>query len=127
MVKFKEYIPAFCDDREINRVEIEFSTGKELLSNSFFDRWRTQDNFSHFVKSDNMIMAIFDKGFFWWVIGSVTNNHFIDDIPEWDGGRYRCIKDGKIIEISADDFSSSCGNEVTLKNGEVLRIYRKKC
>lgn len=115
MNHFRQHIPNFCSG--IDPVEYDFSDITELHNKHPFNIHMETKDFDKFVVSDNYIMAVFEGGFRWWVVGSVTSMEGID-YPEWDGGRWLVkMPDGSEEIIESDRFASSCGEVVTLKDG----------
>ena len=65
---------------------VDFNTTDELLK--IVRVYKVYEKFSHFVKSDNMIMAIYDDGYEWTVAGTVKNPDSVN-LPLWEGVKYR--------------------------------------
>lgn len=79
MNSFRQHIPAFV---EVDKPkEVEFKTTEELLSIPAVLNY-VDKTFSHFAKSENYLMAIYENGNRWWVVGYIKNPEDID-LPIW--------------------------------------------
>lgn len=82
--KFVSHIPNFFDGFKPHI--IEFDAISDLLENPLiFDIWgngKPGDQFYRFSKSDNRLMAEYNNGYNWYVLGSLSNSKEID-LPEW--------------------------------------------
>lgn len=87
MNKLREHIPTFVDTREPPG-QFEFETTEDLLNLDISTFYQKIENFSHFARSRNMFMAIYEEGYHWWVIGYLEKPEDVD-LPIWDGGKYR--------------------------------------
>lgn len=73
-----------------------FSTDEELINIPFVKNFN-KDNFFCYAMSDNHLMAIYDNGFRWRVIGIIANPSLVYfermpypvKIQKWDGGKYK--------------------------------------
>lgn len=82
MNEFRQHFPSSCDFD--NPKEIKFSTTEELLNLDAVSSWKEKNKFSHFAISNNSLMAIFDEGYRWWVIGYIKYPENVD-LPKWEG------------------------------------------
>ena len=123
MNTFRQHIPTF--------VEIDgppplhkFSTTQELLALDVLQRYKG-DDFSHFSMSGNLLMAISDDGFDWWVVGRISDPGAVD-LPMWEGWKFRAqLGDGTEAVLSTE-VVSSCGDVLTLRDGTSARNTRPK-
>lgn len=123
---FHEYIPATVDMGEPRRT-VDFTTLEELLASTIVSRWQGIKGFSHFCVSDECptrLMAIFDDGFGWHVVGFLKDPV---DLPKWEGWKFRAILcDGSVVILS-DEVVASCGSVLTLRDGSnALQYYPKE-
>ncbi len=122
----KQHVPGFVNDGEGGE-EFGFSTTAELLASALCQRQATYPDFSQFALSDNCLMAIYDDGFSWRVVGYITKPELVD-LPAWQGAKFRVLMpNGEATVIDkAKMYSTSCG-EVTLKgpSGTRVRILTK--
>ena len=124
MNEFTQHIPAFVDVGREPPPSFEFDTLDELLSNEVVKRYGKGKDFSHFALSDNYLMEISDSGFHWWVVGYIKNPDDID-LPKWEGWKYRAeLSNGKKVILNGDEVVSSCGGELTLRDGTKARNLR---
>ena len=84
--RFIKHIPSFVDyDGE--KPSFEFNTVNELLNHSeisvFKEPWRGEIPFYRFSKSDNTLMAEYDEGKMWWVIGFIQYPALVE-LPIWE-------------------------------------------
>lgn len=124
--RFKQHIPNFVDVD--NPPEwIEFKTTEDLLSIATVTQWAKPMNgkpFSHFAMSDNRLIAIYDYGFHWWVVGYIEHPLMID-LPQWNGWKYQAQMPDGTIEILTNEVVSSCGDILTLADGTKAINIRK--
>ena len=122
MNQFTQHIPSFVDRRD-PAPTTEFSTTEELLSLDVVQRYKGP-KFSHFALEGNCLMAISDEGFQWWVAGYIKDPSTVE-LPQWNGWKHRAeLPDGSRVILSGDDVVSSCGDELTLRNGTKARNLR---
>jgi len=86
MNTFTQNIPKYITCKKPK--PIQFNTTKDLLCLREINRFEEYGKFSHFAKSNNDIIAIYDYGFSWFVIGHIKNIQDID-LPLWEGPQYR--------------------------------------
>lgn len=116
---FKQHIPAFVDVE--HPADIPFATTAELLAIEVVQRYAERPDFSHFAMSDNMLMAISDGGYRWWVVGFIGHPELVD-LSQWDGGRYRAeLPSGEQVDLRGDEVAWSSGNTLALRNGTTAR------
>jgi len=85
MPTIRRHVPNCVDmDDECN--PIEFSTVEELLDISFVKSFKDYDDFHKFSIADRFngpsLMAEYNKGKKWWVIGHIDDASSID-LPDW--------------------------------------------
>ena len=119
MNTIRQYRPAFFEGFENETVE--FSTDEELVKIPFVKNF-SHYNFSHYAVSDSCLMAIYDDGFEWWVIGTIQYPASVK-LPRWNGGKFRALLDGKEVVLSKEVISS-CGDVLTLRDGRKAKNLR---
>ena len=109
---------------------ILFDTVEQLLAVPFVKRWADDADFSWLAIDKQpatdryYLMAIERGGRKWWVIGRLLNP--VEGLRQWDGGIYEAFdEDGKPIEIPGSEVYSSCGDDLTLKNGRRLKLQNR--
>jgi hypothetical protein len=120
MNEINQHRPPYVDGYD--NVCVCFSTDDELFEIPFVKCFR-HSNFSRYAMSGNHLMAIYDDGFEWWVIGTIKDPPSVH-LPKWDGGKYRALLDGEPVILSRD-VASSCGDVLTLKDGRTAKNLRK--
>lgn len=120
MNTIRQYRPAFFEGFENELVE--FSTDEELINIPFVKNF-LNDKFSHYSVSDNHLMAIYDDGFEWGVIGTIQYPALVK-LPKWDGGKYHALLEGKEIVLNKE-VVSSCGDVLTLRDGRKAKNLRR--
>ena len=121
-----QHIPNFVDTDKPEAVE--FETTQDLLMIDKVKQWaRPMDGkeFSHFALSCNVLMAIHDDGFHWWVVGYIDIEHPTEiDLPKWESGKYRAkLSSGETV-ILTHEVVSSCGDTLTLKDGTTASLIK---
>ena len=115
MNEFRQHIPNFVDIKA--PLLDKFETTEDLLNLEIVQRYGKRKDFSHFAISDNCLMEISDEGFHWWVVGYIKKPNEVD-LPKWDGGKYRAeLPNGKKVILTSNEVYSSCGDELTLRDG----------
>lgn len=84
---FKQHIPN-CVDLSRKPAPIEFNTLEELLSiptvKSSMDSYDGRV-FSYFAISDSHLMAVYNDGYRWWVVGSIYGDDIPSlNLPKWE-------------------------------------------
>ena len=120
MNTISQYCPTFFEGFENKTVE--FSTDDDLINIPFVKNF-ARDNFSHYAMSGDCLMAIYDYGFDWWVIGTIQYPASVK-LPKWNGGKYRALLDGKEVVLS-NEIVSSCGDVLTLRDGRKAKNIRR--
>lgn len=115
MKTFYSHVPGFIDS---DQIKVEFETLAELLNHPFVERFSENEGFQEYVKSDECLMAIYDDGFKWWVVGYLKEPSEID-LPEWDKGLYLVKFEDKVYKAKGEQVRSSCGDRITLYDGRV--------
>lgn len=122
MNEFRQHIPNFVDIDA--PPPSKFETTEDLLNLEIVQRYGKGKNFSHFAISDNCLMEISDEGFHWWVVGYIKEPDKVD-LPKWDGGKYQAkLSNGEIVTLTSKEIYSSCGDELTLKDGTKAKNIR---
>lgn len=114
MIRFARHIPTFVDSDPAPIKE--FDSVQDLLSSLSSDI--PGKEFSHWARSKNAVMGVWNGGTSWWVMGFADGN--LDELPEWKSV-YEAIIDGKRVRLPDDAVRSSCGDKLTLNDGRVLR------
>ena len=143
--RFQQRIPSFVDGFE--RFSFDFATTEELLANDWIKSWsepfkpqklttltvatgewtesetkNTSGDFCRYSILDNCLMAEFDDGFHWWVLGYIEKPELVD-LPKWSGWKYRAILDGQEVVLT-NEVISSCGDVLTLRDGRKAKNIR---
>jgi len=115
---FRQRIPRFVDND--NPLEFDFDTVEELVNHPYIQEWLNKNPHSILVKSEGILMVVYNEGFNWWCIGWITNPDDLE-LPEWEGGKYIAQYSNGNIEVldktSKNPMISSCGDVLTLKDG----------
>lgn len=83
MNQFKAHIPPFMDIPHPSPVE--FNTLDELLQIPFVSNFSEEENFYRFSLAGYSLMAEFDEGREWWVVGSISRPGALN-LPVWKPG-----------------------------------------
>jgi len=70
-----KHIPGFADNGD-EPPKWEFETTEQLLSIPFVESWKTawpEKGFQKFAMSGDCLVACYDGGKFWWVVGHIRN------------------------------------------------------
>ena len=86
-MKIKENIPGFVDGASPRQAD--FNTKEELLELDFVKSWSRGKGFHRFSLTDygagfKLLMAEFDGGKRWYVVGFIYPGETTLDFPEWD-------------------------------------------
>lgn len=126
MNSIKRYFPGFVDTDEAEHVTVPFSTLTELVEIPWVKSWSTSPRFHRFAQTKERqrhLMAVFDADLEWWVVGILAGE--VAELPEWTGGKYLAIMpDGQKVCLDSSHVSMSCGDRLTLKDGQVARWVR---
>lgn len=118
---FIVYMPSYIDRANKPR-RFRFETTEELLAFEPMKLHSERLGFCGFALSYNNIMALYDDGFKWYVVGYVENSGPID-LPKWKGWKYRAqVDDGEIEVFSGPEILSSCGDTLILSDGRKAKI-----
>ena len=82
MNQFKRHFPNFVDISE-KPEWIDFETTDDLLGLYVVRKFENDRNFSHFAISGNILMAVYNDGLEWWVVGFIKDPSTID-LPKWE-------------------------------------------
>lgn len=124
---FRQHIPRFIDSD--NSYEFDFDSIEKLINSSFVQLCLSENPNSTLVKHRDLLMITHNEGFNWRVIGYISNP---DDLKlsEWTGAKYIGQYQNGIVEVfdenSENPVVSSCGNELTLKDGTVCKNIKYK-
>jgi len=116
--KIVQYRPKSFEGFE-NKV-VDFDSLDELLSIDFVNNFKNQKKFERFCLGDKHLMAIYDNGFHWFVVGLIDNPDLID-LPKWDGGKYKVTDGEKEYVFNSSEVYRSNAYEVTLKDGRKFK------
>lgn len=83
MNEIEQYRPGFFDGFE-NKV-IKFSSVGELEKIPFVSSFAALDGFCGFAIGGNKLMAVYDGGCEWWVVGTLKKPDGVD-LPKWTPG-----------------------------------------
>jgi hypothetical protein len=97
---------------------VEFDTLDELLAIPWVKNFSDLKTFYRYSVSGKCLMAEYRGGREWWVIGLLRHNDI--ELPKWEGF-YEVWINGKPDLIAGRDVSSSCGDEVVLRDGRVVK------
>jgi hypothetical protein len=114
-IKFRQHIPAFVDVREPVPPQ-EFSSLDELLSSLKTDY--PGKTFHRWSREGRNIMGEWDEGVYWWVMGSSDSD--ISSLPQWEPVWVALIG-GEEKRLTRADVWSSCGDNLTLRDGRVVK------
>lgn len=78
-----EHIPG-CACLGRDPLTMDFETTEGLLAIDFVNRFAEMDDFHQFSLVDDVLIAEFEKGYKWWVVGYLRVD-FPLNLPEWDG------------------------------------------
>lgn len=117
-----QHIPSFVDT-DAPRKRGDFSSFAELLEVPFVKRWEQEKDFHRFSVDGNVLIAELRGGRSWWVVGFLREP--VSDLPKWDHGIYEVIDaNGAPLDVPGRDVSYSCGDDVGLCDGRVLKRRR---
>lgn len=131
MNTFIPHNPGYMDDlqSDMNSNNINFETTDDLLSIPFVYRFCASNfgppnnmwKFSHYAIRDELLIAVYNDGYLWFVVGSIDDPSTVE-LPQWTGGKY-CGKDdtGFIHEISGNDIRCIKSDWIHMKDDTVLR------
>lgn len=84
MNSLRLHIPTFVDhDSPVE--SLSFESTAELLALSSVQRYAGIDGFSHFAISDSLLMAVYDGGSRWFVVGTLADPAAVP-LPKWSQG-----------------------------------------
>ena len=82
----KQYKPAFFTG--FKKAEVQFETKEELLNidwvKNFSDPIYGMNHFHQFSVSNGILMAEYDNGGHWHVVGFITDSEVINEFPVWE-------------------------------------------
>jgi hypothetical protein len=118
MIKLRRYIPDFVETDE-EALDVEVETLDEMFALPFIKRFKEIPEFMQFSQSCRQLsyrtlLAEYRDGKEWWVVAFLYDK--VDGLPEWSGGIYECEQG----DFPGSMVSSSCGDEVRLKDGRIL-------
>jgi hypothetical protein len=99
-----------------------FETMEDLLHYDFIRRNTVYHSFFRFsITEDNALMAEYSDGFRWWVVGRIDDPSNLG-LPWWKA-KYHALLNGQEV-ILVDEVISSCGDELTLRDGRKAKWLR---
>lgn len=120
MNEIVQHIPAFLETDE-PRQRSSFDSLAQLLEIPFVKIWTDDRDFHKLSVSDDNLIAEQRGGRSWWVVGFLRES--VPWLPEWDKGIYEVFDpSGKPLDVQGRDVSYSCGNDVGLRDGRVLKL-----
>lgn len=122
--RFRPHYPRSVDAPS-QITEIDFNTIDDLVQFDFVKSFTEDTHFDCFRKSDDLLMAIYNDGYKWLVVGYIEAPNLLE-LPEWDHGKYN-IKNlvGIPTTVSGKDVAVTSGGVLWLKNGKIRERYRK--
>lgn len=122
MKTFRQIRSSF-NDPDDKMFSCQFETMEDLLHHDYVRRHTVYRHFFRFsiIPRDNTLMAEFTDGFEWWVVGRIDDPSDLH-LPEWRA-KYYALLDGEEV-ILVDEVVSSCGDELTLRDGRKARNLR---
>jgi hypothetical protein len=93
--RFIQHVPSFVDIPRDEYIEFDFDTVEELLNHEYVNRFRVREeeicrfekSVISYVENTCHLMQIYDGGYAWWVVGTITNQSELD-LPIWEA-KYR--------------------------------------
>lgn len=89
--RIKQHLPGFMDPFAYTPKVVEFNTQEELFEIPWVRNWEVPISsgklFYRWSLSDSNLMAEFDEGYSWYVVGYILNPDALD-LPKWEA-RYR--------------------------------------
>lgn len=76
----RRYAPAFCD--QSGPKEVSFETHAELMAIPFVKNFSAWPNFYRYSKSKSKLIAEYDNGKTWFVVGTLIDIDLVD-MPIW--------------------------------------------
>lgn len=121
MPHFRRHIPGFVEYHS-HRLEFDYADTADLLQ-QIRAKLPPPGRPRTLAIHDNTLIAVYDDGFDWWVLGFVSHPEDLD-IPRWDGGKYRVTFDygDTVVVVPESQVASICGDDVTLRDGRVGRL-----
>jgi hypothetical protein len=95
MIKFLQHVPNFVEQRPGHHYEDgEFNTQEELLAFPAIARWAQPFDGKPFHRwsmaletNRTLLMAEYDEGRHWWVVGFITDGREELTLPQWEPKR----------------------------------------
>lgn len=120
MNEIVQHIPMFAWHPEDEPNRANFDSISDLLEVPFVNAFVKEKEFYRLSVSGNKLIAEQRGGRSWWVIGFLREP--IYGLPEWDHGIYEVVdQEGNIIEVPGRDVSYICGDDISLKDGRILK------
>lgn len=83
MKTFKKHIPNACKDgNELDEIN-EFNSLEELLEIPYVKKQTDRKTFYRYSLSENHLMAEYESGYNWWVLGFINDISNLD-LPKWE-------------------------------------------
>lgn len=120
MNRLHKHIPNFVDDRGADRTPFEFETLEDLKNLEWVKHYMgvAGKRFEHLCVSENRLMAVYDHGFHWWVIGYLE--HPVEGLPQWEGWKHRALGADGQVRVVGREAVSSCGDVLTMEDGSLM-------
>ena len=87
MNTFRQHNPSFVDTDNTMSVQ-EFTTTTDLLAIETVRRCQDLPGFSYYAMAEDLLMAIFYEGSYWFVVGYIKNPTDVE-LPLWDKDKYQ--------------------------------------
>ena len=94
MNKFRPYVPRYIDTRGLNLEEVLFDSTKDLLRIEHVQKFTKHPDFTEFVISNDLLMALLREGEKWLVVGFIKEPDKVD-LPRWRGPPREEEEDGE--------------------------------
>lgn len=78
--KFIQHMPSYV---EADRFEYAFDKQEELLNHPWIKEWSKDEGFHRYSLSNQLLIAEFEQGKKWWVLGYIKHPEYID-LPVWE-------------------------------------------
>lgn len=122
MNEFRQHTPRFIDQQAMAQTIVLFNDIKELLSTDMIQNYTKDGNFSFFCMDENILIASYNDGFKWTVVGTIKYPEEVD-LPKWNHGRYLTIDStNHYVELDNKTIKYTCGGMATLLDGTKVKL-----
>ncbi len=122
MNSFRQRVPNYIDAPKPD--PHVFNTLEELYADPHINNYMSKPDFSHLAIDGDYLMAIFDEGYKWWVLGFIENPDDID-IPKWEKALYEVqMPNGTVTILTNKDVRRTIGADVHLYDGTIAKNLR---